>query len=378
MPCDSAASHHTAFGKKSVGGNFRIWLVRLSAAKRKKGSFLQRQLTTDGHAAIMGTESDLTRAARYSIPFLLLLIPLWRTRIASIVPEPYLDEVFHVGQAQTYWAHKWSQWDHRITTPPGLYLWSYLVCSLVLVLRGSPRELNAEALRTTNTAAAAIFLPWRLQTLLDSIRGERNTRPAGARLGQTVLNICLFPPLFFFSGLYYTDVLALLAVIEAYNWDIKGRRRNSPPSTTLVFMIFGLGALLFRQTNIFWVAVFLGGLRVVWTLRQSSRDCTASDLRGIVDRSSKNELYDPTIMEASVTGEMLFPFTIGKSLLLIIWSPFLADYFKTSVSLAINGLSNVRLALISAIPYVTILAAFGGFVLWNNGVVLGELLRASG
>lgn len=50
-----------------------------------------------------------------------------------------------------------------------------------------------------------------------------------------------------------------------------------------------------------------------------------------------------------------------------------ADYFKTAVSFAINGLTNVRLALVSVIPYVTILAAFGIFVLWNNGVVLGEL-----
>ena len=248
-------------------------------------------------------DSDLTRAARYAVPFFLLLIPIWKTRIASAVPEPYLDEVFHVGQAQTYWAHKWTQWDPKITTPPGLYLWSYALCALALLLRGSPKELDAEALRTTNVAASSVLLPWRLQTLLDWVRGERNSRPAGARLNQTVLNICLFPPLFFFSGLYYTDVLALFVVVETYNWDIKRSQvKGLSLFPTLTFLLLGLGALSFRQTNIFWVAVFLGGLRVVRTLRQESRDCIYSDLKAIANRSSKNELYDPTVAEASAAG----------------------------------------------------------------------------
>ena len=251
----------------------------------------------------MSTDSDLTRATRYSIPFFLLLIPIWRAKVASTVPEPYLDEEFHVGQAQTYWAHKWSQWDDRITTPPGLYFYSYIICAALLLLRGGPKELDAEALRTTNTAASAVLLPWRLQTLSDSVQGERNTRPAGARLGPTVLNICLFPPLFFFSGLYYTDIVALLAVVEAYNWDIKRSAEKSSMGPLLVFLMLGVGALLFRQTNIFWVAVFLGGLRIARMLRRSSRDCAESDIKGIAIRSSKNELYDPTVAEASAVGE---------------------------------------------------------------------------
>ena len=248
-------------------------------------------------------ESNLSRAARYAVPFALLLIPIWRTKVDAEVPEPYLDEVFHIPQAQAYWAHKWTQWDPKLTTPPGLYLWSYALCALLLALRGSPTKLDTQALRTTNVATTGIFLPWRLQALSDAVHNVRNTRPLGAWLSHAALNICLFPPLFFFSGLYYTDILALLAVVEAYNWDLKrvsGGPYNFLP--TLGFVVFGLAALVCRQTNIFWVSIFLGGLQVTRKIRQSSKVCRSSDISAIVKGGLQNEIYDPLVSEASLQG----------------------------------------------------------------------------
>lgn len=294
-------------------------------------------------------QSGLALAARYAVPFVLLLIPVWMARINTVVPEPYLDEAFHIPQAQAYWHHKWTHWDPKITTPPGLYLWSYVLCAVALFLRGSPTELNAEALRSTNVAAAAVFLPLRLQTLLDALRKERNTRPSGAWLSHTVLNICLFPPLFFFSGLYYTDILGLLIVIEAYNWDFKRSAASGSASQTFVFIFLGVAALAFRQTNIFWVTVFFGGLQVIRTLRKSSKPCKSANVADIAKGGFNNELYDPHVSEAS-----------------------LADYFKTALSLCSAALGNLGQVIVSSVPYVTILAAFGAFVLWNNGVVLGH------
>lgn len=58
-------------------------------------------------------ESNWARAARYAVPFVLLSIPFWLAKINATVPEPYLDEVFHVRQAQTYWAHNWTQWHFK-------------------------------------------------------------------------------------------------------------------------------------------------------------------------------------------------------------------------------------------------------------------------
>lgn len=254
------------------------------------------------------SESNLSRAARYAVPFALVLIPAWRSKVNAEVPEPYLDEVFHVPQAQAYWAHKWSQWDPKITTPPGLYLWSYALCAGLLALRGSPKELDTEALRTTNVATTAAFLPWRLQTLSDTVHKVRNTRPLGAWVSHTVLNICLFPPLFFFSGLYYTDILALLAVVEAYNWSLKWSSENGYSVLNMLgFLAFGLAALVCRQTNIFWVSVFLGGLQVVRQIRSSAKTCESSDFSAIVKRGFQNEVYDPYVSEAFLEGMRVLP-----------------------------------------------------------------------
>ena len=38
----------------------------------------------------------------------------------SVQPSPYMDEVFHVPQAQNYCQHNFSHWDSMITTLPGL------------------------------------------------------------------------------------------------------------------------------------------------------------------------------------------------------------------------------------------------------------------
>jgi alpha-1,2-glucosyltransferase len=52
----------------------------------------------------------------------------------------------------------------------------------------------------------------------------------------------------------------------------------------------------------------------------------------------------------------------------------LVDYFKTAISFALWGLKNPFSVVASILPHIIILGAFGVFVLWNNGVVLGELL----
>lgn len=262
-------------------------------------------------------ETGLTLAGRYLVPFVLLTFLLWKKQVTDAVQEPYLDEVFHVGQAQTYWRNEWFKWDPKITTPPGLYVWSYILCAGLWLLRGSPKTIGVDELRSTNLAAAAIILPWRLQTLLDLLRKERNTRPSGAWLSHTVLNICLFPPLFFFSGLYYTDILALLVVIEAYIWDIKRSDPNGSKKAvsdalyghlslqTLAFVAIGCIALVFRQTNIFWVSVFMGGLQVVRTIRQNTKPCGRTRPFEIMANGFQAELYDPLVEEADFSGKFL-------------------------------------------------------------------------
>lgn len=125
-------------------------------------------------------------------------------------------------------------------------------------------------------------------------------RNAMGRLNHTVVNICLFPTLFFFTGLYYTDVLSAFFVLLTYQRYLARRPQG--------VLATGILSLLFRQTNIFWVAVFLGGLEVARTIPKgrpgvefpvgdTSLDyvCTGSWQFGC--------LYDPYINEADLSGK---------------------------------------------------------------------------
>lgn len=55
-------------------------------------------------------------------PFFALALAglVWQAIVSLWVPEPYLDEIFHIPQAQKYCDGNWSAWDDKITTPPGL------------------------------------------------------------------------------------------------------------------------------------------------------------------------------------------------------------------------------------------------------------------
>ncbi|EER42599.1 alpha-1,2 glucosyltransferase [Histoplasma capsulatum H143] len=319
------------------------------------------------------------RRSRRALPalstmlFAAILLIIWQRKIDSELPDPYLDEVFHVRQAQAYWKHRWRQWDPKITTPPGVYLCSYIIGAILFVVRLRPVHPGASFFRLGNSIVLFNILQLRLRTLIKRIRNEtfsdsQNTGDSAAvncrdrwERNLTVLNICLFPPLFFFSGLYYTDLAALLIVVEAYICDLGRTRRHdarlSPSEKFNIlswrdarFLILGLLALMFRQTNIFWVAVFLGGLQAVSTLHSMTSDCQSTDVVRIVRGSWElHQLYDPPVNEAS-----------------------LEDYLKTLVSLGVSTVAHIIQIIPALLPYLVFLGTFGLFVLWNGSVVLGH------
>ncbi|KAK7293046.1 hypothetical protein RJT34_15907 [Clitoria ternatea] len=51
------------------------------------------------------------------------MVSLWviPTLVNCIVPEPCMDEIFHIPQAQPYCKGNFGSWDPMFTTPPGLY-----------------------------------------------------------------------------------------------------------------------------------------------------------------------------------------------------------------------------------------------------------------
>ena len=94
-------------------------------------------------------------------------------------------------------------------------------------------------------------------------------------------------------------MLVLLAYKEFHRQDHKIR-----------MFLASLAALTFRQTNVFWVAIYLGGLEVVRNLKKGvpgveyAADSTFVDVA--VGSWQHGCLYDPLVSDACFEGRSTF------------------------------------------------------------------------
>jgi alpha-1,2-glucosyltransferase len=243
-----------------------------------------------------------------------LCLHVWLDQVCQIVPEPYLDEVFHIPQAQTYWAGSWHSWDPKITTPPGLYIYSYLFAKVCAVFGNS--DLRVRQLRIS-VEVLLMVLPVILLRCHPRYHKYKQWPPTlFAQIIHSNLNVMLCPLLFFFSALYYTDVLSAFTVVEVYRWYVyldndQGQGdylllglstgARSAICKAAIFSI-GLFAMLVRQTNVFWVAVFLGGLQAVKTLSSPTSATPAVAGSNAKVSANRDIIYDPQMHDAAING----------------------------------------------------------------------------
>jgi len=226
------------------------------------------------------------------------------------------DEVFHIPQAQKYCEGDFRSWDPKLTTPPGLYSFSLL---LKVVAFGSCEVPDLRSIGLI-TLAALLLLCYLLRSSLqrNQERAEKNGRGSSAdcsTIAHAAFNICLFPPLFFFSGLYYTDVLSTFIVILTYYVFLQNSSSRSSIIINLAMYVFGLVALFMRQTNIFWVGIFLAGLAWVQTCKDishpepSNESKTRQDswIQRTIVPYTRGELHDPSLDQSSPLGRYLNP-----------------------------------------------------------------------
>ncbi|KAI9854138.1 MAG: glucosyltransferase [Vezdaea acicularis] len=180
--------------------------------------------------------------------------------------------------------------------------------------------------------------------------------------GQVALNVALFPPLFFFAALYYTDVWSTFWVLAAYRFWLeqslvrRSERFFTSPKVSRALMVgCGLVSLAFRQTNVFWVGVFLAGLEVVRTLKDRDAE---SGVR--VDANLGWE----DVLVMSYNQRKLYDVPVGDAAL--------EDYLRTALSLVVGAVTSLSDVIPRLYPYLVILASFAAFVVWNGGVVLGD------
>ncbi|KAL8382127.1 hypothetical protein RB595_006083 [Gaeumannomyces hyphopodioides] len=327
---------------------------------------------------------------RAGLVLLFVLPGIWLRVVNSNVAEPYLDEVFHVPQAVRYLAGRWREWDDKITTPPGLYIISYLildkpgwvrsfVCGLVGGF-GSLKNLTA-TLRETN--ALAIFA---IAYFVADCRQWLERRAVTGKHRQTLspwpsfyalhsaFNVAMFPAIFFFSGLYYTDLWSLVAVLNAYKVHLdRVAHAQDGVSVRRVAMALcaGIQALAMRQTNVFWVVIYFGGLEAI----DAVKSLPASEPSQDGAKTASQEGRPRTCFEEVLKvwpGAYLRHWAAGN-----IHDPSLADatFFDIillATSLVVAVLCNLPRVLSRVWPEVLLLGIFGGFVAWNGGVVLGD------
>ncbi|XP_055856815.1 putative Dol-P-Glc:Glc(2)Man(9)GlcNAc(2)-PP-Dol alpha-1,2-glucosyltransferase [Episyrphus balteatus] len=148
-----------------------------------------------------------------------------------------IDEEFHLRQGLHYCNKRFSEWDPKITTFPGLYIASIIVIPFDMC--------NVYGLRLVSLLASTCNV-----YLIFKIRERLTTQQNTIVLALESISISLLPPLYFFSHLYYTDVLSMTFFLSMYYfW--------SKRSYSLSAM-FGALSVLVRQTNIVWVVLFLG------------------------------------------------------------------------------------------------------------------------
>lgn len=170
-----------------------------------------------------------------------LVIPIFLVLTASIaqnvrlnVKLPYIDEIFHLRQGAVYCAHKFSQWDDKITTPPGLYVLGTLYYHVLRAFK-VPDACGATALRSLNLLGGIVVLP----LVLSMVQTNNFWK----------VNVVSLPLLYTYYFLFYTDVWSTVLVVASVVVVIKYPTKRGSLYSNLI----GFCSLWFRQTNIVWL-----------------------------------------------------------------------------------------------------------------------------
>ncbi|KAF9126412.1 glucosyltransferase [Mortierella sp. 14UC] len=253
--------------------------------------------------------STPTAIAALHLSVLISISLIWN----RMVPQPYMDEIFHIPQAQRYCQGDYWTWDPKLTTPPGLYV----ISNILLAAR---RPLcSAFLLRLTNLSYTFIIL-FTAASLLKTMHPHLTRQE---RLNSAAVIVC-FPILWFFNFLYYTDGGSSAFILLSW---LAAKRR--------LHLLSALGsaiAVTFRQTNIIW-SLFIVGTALLELSTPAER-----------------RRFDPKAAFVQSPLQLVHALTGFIQMLL----------------------SKFTRVITISLPYLGLLAGFAAFVKWNGGIVLGD------
>ncbi|XP_030071621.1 dol-P-Glc:Glc(2)Man(9)GlcNAc(2)-PP-Dol alpha-1,2-glucosyltransferase A [Microcaecilia unicolor] len=259
-----------------------------------------------------------------------LLSCLLFSHISRQQRQPYMDELFHMPQAQQYCGGHFRQWDPMITTLPGLYLVSVGLLKPAAWLFGWSQDVvcSPGMLRFVNLLFGIGNL-YLLNLLICKIH-HKNKAAFGFQRILSSLTLSMLPPLYFLTFLYYTDAGSTFFTLFMYLMSLYGKHKTAA--------LLGFCAFLFRQTNIIWIIFCAGSLVAeklteAWKVELSKKDKNVSTSTGSLPES--------------VEG-----------------LKFLVGYLMS--------FKNVKTLLILTWPYAFLVLAFFGFLVFNGGIVVGD------
>ncbi|XP_056170623.1 dol-P-Glc:Glc(2)Man(9)GlcNAc(2)-PP-Dol alpha-1,2-glucosyltransferase isoform X1 [Syzygium oleosum] len=300
-----------------------------------------------------------------------VIVSLWVVPMSilvnRVVPEPYMDEIFHIPQAQQYCRGNFRSWDPMITTPPGLYYLSLAYVGILYpgmiftrAISSFPDICSPAILRSVNAVLAVIcsVLVYEIMTLLRPGVNDRNATACAVVLAS-------YPLQWFFTFLYYTDAASLTMVLAMYLACLKKRYWISA--------LLGALSVIVRQTNIVWIlfAACTGIIDI--TLLSGKFHVKVADIDGPINEPSQlirkkgkisSNLRRRKYNGAVDAGEIVRPTAnIFSSEM-----PGLLDEIKAILSTSWHMKWEI---LVHFVPFVMILVAFIAFIRWNGSIVLG-------
>ncbi|XP_050381341.1 dol-P-Glc:Glc(2)Man(9)GlcNAc(2)-PP-Dol alpha-1,2-glucosyltransferase [Argentina anserina] len=299
-----------------------------------------------------------------------MIVSLWVIPISilvnHIVPEPYMDEIFHVPQAQQYCRGNFRSWDPMITTPPGLYYLSlvHVACLFpgmsFLKAASSFSEGCSTAILRSSNGVLAVICSLLVYEIIRHLRPNFDERKA--TLFSVVL--AMYPLHWFFTFLYYTDVASLAAVLAMYLVCLKKKYWLSA--------LLGALAVVIRQTNIVWI-LFVCCSEVINITLVGQRDkIDVDDADFLVVESSrptpKNSVSNLRKRKVNSSADTNIHSMLASS----VTSRHYRSGIMYEIKAIVQKLWHMKLEfLVSFSPFIMVFAAFVAFIRWNGSIVLG-------
>ncbi|OVA06260.1 Glucosyltransferase Alg10 [Macleaya cordata] len=303
-----------------------------------------------------------------------VIVSLWVIPISlmvnHIVPEPYMDEIFHIPQAQKYCRGNFKSWDPLITTPPGLYCLSLAhVASLfpgmwcAKAVSSFSKLCSTPTLRSINGVLAVIcsVLVYEILAYFRPALDKRNTT-------LRAIVTSLYPLHWFFTFLYYTDVASLTLVLAMYLACLKRHYQSSA--------LLGALAILVRQTNVIWMLFVACCGAINLTLPPNHKVNVQLDDHDAPVRKNdwlpekKSMPVGPNLRKRKMDSTSI---SVNHSI------PKMNDLSLRHTSGLLDEIKvillrmwNLKLeVLVSFGPFFVVFVAFVMFVFWNGSIVLG-------